>query len=98
MIDQMNLQKHLITFFGHCKSGGGSLMMWGCITYDRVGFISRIKGNMDASLYITILDECIPLTQDYYDVDSEDIIFQQDNDSRHTSKKVKDCFKKKGMT
>ena len=67
-------------------------MMWGYTTQDGVGFISRIEGNMDASLYIEILDECIPLIQDYYDIHPEDMIFQQDNDSKHTSKKYKRLF------
>ena len=32
-------------------------MMWGCMTYDGVGFISRIEGNMDAELYCQILHD-----------------------------------------
>jgi hypothetical protein len=39
------------------KFGGGSLMVWGCMTWDGPGFICKIDGKMDAELYISILDE-----------------------------------------
>jgi hypothetical protein len=75
------------------KHGGGSLMMWGCMTYSGAGYISKIDSTMDAALYVEILEECLPLTQTYYGIKPEDVIFQQDNDSKHTSKKAKDFFK-----
>lgn len=74
------------------KHGGGSVFLWGCFSYYGPGFISRIHGNMDASLYIEILDECVPLTQEYYDIDPQTMKFQQDNDSKHTSKLAKEFF------
>ena len=68
-------------------------MMWGCMTYSGAGYISKIDSTMDAALYVEILEECLPLTQTYYGIKPEDVIFQQDNDSKHTSKKAKDFFK-----
>ena len=42
---------------GTLKYGGGSLMMWGCITWDGPGYATRIDGRMDGDLYLTILKE-----------------------------------------
>ena len=37
---------------GTLKFGGGSLMMWECMTWEKVGFASKINGRMDGDLYI----------------------------------------------
>ena len=39
------------------KFGGGSLMMWGCMTAQVVGFACKIDGGMDATLYTNILQD-----------------------------------------
>ncbi|KAG1136947.1 hypothetical protein G6F37_011965 [Rhizopus arrhizus] len=51
------------------KHGGGSLMLWGCLT--------------------CILEDELMKTIDWYELQKEDIIFQQDNASIHTAKKKK---------
>ena len=38
------------------KFGGGSLMMWGCMSWEGVGYATRIDERMDADLYVSILD------------------------------------------
>ena len=63
-------------------------MVWGCMTWDGVGMACRIDGKMDADLYCQILDDELQGTLDYYDKTPSDIIFQQDNDPKHTSKKA----------
>jgi transposase len=75
------------------KYGGGHLFMWGCMTYQGPGFISQIRGTMDADLYVEILKECVPWTQKWYGIRPRDMIFQQDNDSKHTSATAKKFFK-----
>ena len=35
---------------------GGSLMMWGCMTWEGVGFTSKIDGRMDGDLYLQTLE------------------------------------------
>ena len=37
---------------GTLKFGGGSLMMWGCMTWEGVGFASKIDSRMDGDLYL----------------------------------------------
>jgi hypothetical protein len=77
---------------GTIKFGGGNLMMWGCMTWEGIGYATRIEGKMDAELYVSILEEEFQKTLEYYGYDKEDVIFQQDNDPKHTSKKAKTWF------
>jgi len=42
---------------GTVKFGGGSLMFWGCMTAQGVGYGCQIEGRMDAEMYTNILDE-----------------------------------------
>ena len=80
------------------KHGGGSIVIWGCMHWEGVGYISRIEGGLDAKLYIEILDECIPLMLDWYNIDLEELIFQQDNDPKHIAKITTEYLKEKGFT
>ena len=69
------------------KFGGGSLMIWGCFTWNGVGYACKIDGKMDADLYCQILEDDLQKTIDYYGLEADNIIFQQDNDPKHTSKR-----------
>jgi transposase len=80
---------------GTVKFGGGSLMMWGCMTAQGVGHACRIDGNMDAQLYTRILGDEFLWTLSYYELDVDKIVFQQDNDSKHTAHIARQWFKKK---
>ena len=75
---------------GTVKFGRGSLILWGCMTSDGVGFACKIEGKMDSDLYILILGDELLGTFDYYGRDKEDAIFQHDNAPIHTAKKVKE--------
>ena len=89
------LSDRLVT--GTKKFGGGSVMVWGCMTWDGAGLACKIDGKMDADLYCKILEDELQETLEYYDKSSSDIIFQQDNDSKHTSKKAQTWFKNHGF-
>ncbi len=71
------------------KHGGGGLMFWSAITYAGVGWICKIEGTMDRYVYKSILEEdlsyTIQHTCEQLNLRRDQIIFQQDNDSKHTS-------------
>jgi hypothetical protein len=52
----------------------------------------KIDDIMDAELYTQILKEELMGTIEFYGIDQNEIIFQQDNDPKHTSKLAKETF------
>ena len=83
---------------GTVKFGGGNLMMWGCMGWDGVGYATKIDGRMDGDLYMAILEDELQQTLEFYDKSVDDIIFQQDNDPKHTSKKAQKWFQDHDFT
>ena len=79
------------------KFGGGSIMIWGCMTSQGVGYACRIEGTMDAELYRSILRDELTNTMEYYGLDRERMIFQQDRDSKHTSCLATQWFEDHGI-
>jgi hypothetical protein len=77
------------------KHGGGNVMVWGCITSEGLGRICRIEGNMNAKLYVEILNDEFLGTLDDLDINKKDVYFQQDNDPKHTSRLAQDWFRRK---
>ena len=65
---------------GTVKFGGGSLMVWGCMTPQGLGYMCKIDGRMDAELYTSILQDKFLETVEFYGLDRANLIFQQDND------------------
>jgi transposase len=61
---------------GTLKFGGGSLMVWGCMLWDGVGYACKIDGKMDGDLYIKILEEDLQESISYYGKSIGDVIFQ----------------------
>lgn len=89
------LQDHHVQ--GTVKHGGGHIMLWGCITACGIGNFCKIEGNMDSAVYTDILSDELLNTIDMYDLDRGSIIFQQDNDSKHTSRLAKEWFAANGI-
>jgi len=79
------------------KHGGGSLMMWGCMTYYGIGYGCQIEGIMKAEDYCNILSTSFKDTLEYWSLNKDEIIFQQDNDPKHTSQQAKEWFKNEGI-
>ena len=77
---------------GTQKFGGGSVMVWGCMLWDGSGYACKIDGRMDRDLYIKILEKDLQESLNYFGKDTGDIIFQQDNDPKHTCKKAQTWF------
>ncbi|KAJ8502217.1 hypothetical protein ONZ51_g5 [Trametes cubensis] len=82
---------------GTMKYGGGSLMLWGCFGWEGPGYAMKIEGKMDANLYVSILEDALQDSLEYWGQTPNDIVFQQDNDPKHTSKKTKTWFKDHGF-
>ena len=80
------------------KFGGSSLMMWGCMTWEGTGQACNIDGKMDANLYVEILQDNLMETLQQINKTPREVIFQQDNDPKHTSKKAWTWLEDNGFT
>lgn len=76
------------------KFGGGNIMVWGCMGWEGVGRLAEIEGRMDAKQYVDILEENLLPSME----ESEELIFQQDNDPKHTSKLAKNWMEEHDIT
>ena len=74
------------------KHGGGSVMIRGCMTANGVGDVKRIEGTMNGQVYCDILSEHLVNTIENHDMNLDEIIFQQDNDPKHTCRKAQKWF------
>lgn len=83
---------------GTVKHGGGSIMVWGVMGWEGVGKMVEVEGRMNADQYVNILTEGLLPTIQESDIPEGDIIFQQDNDPKHTSKKAQNFFDEHGIT
>ena len=67
-------------------------MVWGVITPNGVGRLHRVDGTMDALQYTKILKQSLLGTLKDHKLKKKDVIFQQDNDPKHTSKTAASWF------
>ena len=82
---------------GTVKFGAGSLMVWGCIGWNGVRVLSEIEGRMDAKQYVAILEEGLLQSMEESGIPEDEIIFQQDNDPKHTFRRAQTWFEKQGI-
>jgi transposase len=73
------------------KHGGGSLTMWGCVSYHGVGKLVLIEGTMTGEKYVKILQENLLASAEEMGL-STNFVFQQDNDPKHKSKIARKFF------
>ncbi len=73
------------------KHGGGSVIMWGCMSAAGVGELHFIDGIMNSQMYCSILKEkMLPSLRAL----GHRALFQHDNDPKHTSKATVGFLKK----
>ncbi len=73
------------------KHGGGSVLMWGCMSAAGVGELHFIDGIMNSQMYCSILkDKMLPSLRAL----GRRALFQHDNDPKHTSKATVGFLKK----
>ena len=72
-------------------------MIWGHMLWEGPGYATKIEGRMDAKLYTQIMEDELQETLEYYGKNPKNIIFQQDNDPKYTSKLAKDWFQTHGI-
>jgi transposase len=77
---------------GTLKYGGGSTMLWGCMTISGPGHMTQVEGRMNAKQYTDILSQNLFQSATDTGFQGTDFIFQQDNDPKHTSKLAKKWF------
>jgi transposase len=82
---------------GTVKFGGGSLMVWGCMGWNGVGILAEVEGRMNAEQYVFILEDNLLPSMENSGISEESIIFQQDNDPKHFSKRAQNWFKSEGI-
>jgi hypothetical protein len=63
--------------------------VWGCFSATGVGHYHFLKGIMDQEVYLNILEELMLQSADLL-FGRENCHFQQDNDPKHTAKRVKE--------
>lgn len=74
------------------KHFGGSLMVWGAISFDGVGPIVRIADKLTGAKYADIMQEhLLPFYQHQRSLLGR-VYFQQDNDPKHTSRVARRWF------
>lgn len=76
-------------FIQTVKHGGGNIKVWGCVTAFGVGPIHKITGNMNKEMYLDILKNHLIETVENMPYPEKEVIFQHDNDPKHTAKLVK---------
>ena len=73
------------------KHGGGSVMVWSCMSASGTGELQLIEGTMNATRYCDILKQSI--IPSLWRLGHR-AVFQHDNDPKHTSKMTTALLKK----
>jgi hypothetical protein len=60
---------------GTVKFEGGSIMFWGCMTWEGVGYATKIDGRIDSNLYLQILKDELLNSLGHYGLNPPNITF-----------------------
>ena len=83
-------------FLSRRQCGGGSIMLWGSISYNGALSLVKISDHQNAIKYVQLLDQELGVMNDKLGDGSW--IFQQDNAHIHTAKIAKEWFTNKNVT
>ena len=78
------------------KHGGSSVKVWGCFAWNGVENLAFIDGNMTRYMYKDILENSLFQSALKLNL-GKNIVFQHDNDPKHTGHIVKNCLNKQGI-
>ena len=73
-------------------------MLWGCMTHYGVGDASWVPGKINSEDYLEVLHDYVLASRDWFDMDPETFIFQQDNAGIHTAHIINDFFEEYNIT
>ena len=73
-------------------------MVWGYLGWEGVGRLAEVEGKMNAEQYVDILENNLLPSMEESGFSLEDVIFQQDNDPKHTSKRAKEWMEDNNIT
>ena len=76
------------------KQGGGSVIVWGYFTNQRVGNLCVLDSIMDRFYYRDILEQNLQPSINHFKL-GQQCILMHDNDRKHTSRLIKDWLKRK---
>ena len=68
--------------------GGGNVKVWGCFSWNGVGNLAFVEENMTGAMYRDILADNLFKSSKKLKM-GKDMVFQHDNDPKHTSRIVK---------
>jgi len=86
------------TVQGTVKFGGGSVMVWSCMSWHGPGYIAKIDETLDSQLYIEILKEDLQMSVEEWGMAKDEFIFQHDNDPKHTAKVTRAFLESSNLT
>ena len=72
-------------------------MVWGCIGWNDVGVLSEVEGMMNAEQYVAILEGGLLQSMEDSGIPADEVIFLQDNDPKHTSRRAKIWFEEQDI-
>jgi hypothetical protein len=64
---------------------GGAIYVWSCMTSDGIGYMCKIEKKMTQALYLSILQDGVTKTIEWYCFSPSRVIFQRGNDPNNTS-------------
>ena len=79
------------------KHGGGSIMVWGCMSEAGVGEIRLVTNRLNAAGYIELLEDALHPSVRSLGLEGE-FIFQQDNAPAHTAKITRQWMSTENVT